>query len=93
MPLFHIHGLVGGLLASLAAHASFVATPDFNVDQFFDWMREFRPTWYTAVPAFHQAILGRSRDQRKRSQKAGSGLSALPPRRWLQSYGGSGESL
>ena len=63
MPLFHIHGLVGGLLASLAAHASFVATPDFNVDQFFDWMSELLPTWYTAVPAIHQAILGRSRDQ------------------------------
>jgi acyl-CoA synthetase (AMP-forming)/AMP-acid ligase II/acyl carrier protein len=63
MPLFHIHGLVGGLLASLAAHASFVATPDFNVDQFFEWMSELLPTWYTAVPAIHQAILGRSRDQ------------------------------
>ena len=63
MPLFHIHGLVGGLLTSLAAHASFIATPDFNVDKFFDWMSELQPTWYTAVPAIHQAILGRSRDQ------------------------------
>ena len=26
-------------------------------------MSELQPTWYTAVPAIHQAILGRSRDQ------------------------------
>lgn len=63
MPLFHIHGLVGGLLASLAARASFVVTPDFDADRFFDWMKEFEPTWYTAVPALHQAILQRGRDR------------------------------
>jgi oxalate---CoA ligase len=63
MPLFHIHGLVGGLLSSLAARASFVVTPDFNADHFFDRMNGFEPTWYTAVPAIHQAILRRARDR------------------------------
>lgn len=63
MPLFHIHGLVGGLLASLAARASFVAAPDFNADPFFDWMNNLKPTWYTAVPAIHQTILRRALDQ------------------------------
>lgn len=59
MPLFHIHGLVAVVLASLNAGARFVATPGFLATHFFDWLRQFRPTWYTAVPTMHQAILAR----------------------------------
>jgi len=61
MPLFHIHGLIGALLSSLAAGASVVCTPGFYAPKFFAWLEEFRPTWYTAVPTMHQAILGRAR--------------------------------
>jgi acyl-CoA synthetase (AMP-forming)/AMP-acid ligase II/acyl carrier protein len=60
MPLFHIHGLVGALLSSLAAGASVVCTPGFHAPQFYDWLDAFRPTWYTAVPTMHQAILARA---------------------------------
>jgi acyl-CoA synthetase (AMP-forming)/AMP-acid ligase II/thioesterase domain-containing protein/acyl carrier protein len=59
MPLFHIHGLMT-LLASLAAGASVACPPAFDVARFFEWMDEFRPTWYTAVPTIHRAILGRA---------------------------------
>jgi acyl-CoA synthetase (AMP-forming)/AMP-acid ligase II len=59
MPLFHIHGLVGALLSSLAAGASVVCAPGFVAPRFFDWLRELQPTWYTAVPTMHQAILER----------------------------------
>ncbi|MGB7947227.1 MAG: non-ribosomal peptide synthetase, partial [Candidatus Binatia bacterium] len=61
MPLFHIHGLVGGTLASIAAGSSLVCPPGFYAPQFLDWLDEFKPTWYTAVPAMHQAILKRAR--------------------------------
>jgi acyl-CoA synthetase (AMP-forming)/AMP-acid ligase II/acyl carrier protein len=57
MPLFHTHGLVGALLSSLAAGASVVCTPGFYGPQFYDWLDAFRPTWYTAVPTMHQAIV------------------------------------
>jgi acyl-CoA synthetase (AMP-forming)/AMP-acid ligase II len=60
MPLFHIHGLVGALLSSLTAGASVVCTPGFSSLDFFDWMCEFRPTWYTAVPAMHQEVLAKA---------------------------------
>lgn len=60
MPLFHIHGLMGAILSSLAAGASIVCTPGFYAPRFFEWMDEFHPTWYTAVPTMHQAILARS---------------------------------
>jgi amino acid adenylation domain-containing protein len=67
MPLFHIHGLAAALLSSLAAGASLVCTPGFYAPQFLDWLAEFQPTWYTAVPTMHQAILMRAGDQRRSS--------------------------
>lgn len=60
MPLFHIHGLIAGLLAPLAAGSKVFCTPGFNALKFFGWMEEAKPTWYTAVPTMHQAILGRA---------------------------------
>ncbi len=59
MPLFHIHGLVAAILSSMAAGSSVACTPGFQVDQFFEWLAAFRPTWYTAVPTMHQAVLNR----------------------------------
>ena len=58
MPLFHTHGL-GALLASLLAGASMVCLSGFSAPLFFDCMAALRPTWYTAVPTIHQAILAR----------------------------------
>lgn len=60
MPLFHIHGLIAAVLSSLMAGASVVCTPGLDVTRWFRWLDEFRPTWYTAVPTMHQAILGRA---------------------------------
>ncbi len=60
MPLFHIHGLIAGLLAPLSAGGTICCTPGFNALKFFGWMQEARPTWYTAVPTMHQAILSRA---------------------------------
>lgn len=64
MPLFHIHGLVAALLAPLASGGSVVCTPGFSAAEFFSWLDEFQPTWYTAVPTMHQAILARSEMKR-----------------------------
>ena len=61
MPLFHIHGLIGGVLSSLSAGARVSCTPGFNALRFFHWMDELRPTWTTGVPAMHRAILERAK--------------------------------
>ncbi len=61
MPLFHIHGLIAAVLASLAAGASVACSPGFDAFRFFDWIEEAQPTWYTAVPTMHQLILTRAR--------------------------------
>ena len=60
MPLFHIHGLIAAVLSSLAAGSSVFCTPGFNALRFFQWLGEARPSWYTAVPTMHQAILARA---------------------------------
>jgi oxalate---CoA ligase len=60
MPLFHIHGLIAGVLAPLSAGSRVFCTPGFNALKFFAWMDEARPTWFTAVPTMHQAILSRA---------------------------------
>ena len=60
MPLFHIHGLIASLLAPLSAGGEVCCTPGFNALKFFSWVGEVKPTWYTAVPTMHQAILMRA---------------------------------
>ena len=60
MPLFHIHGLVASLSASMAAGASVWCAPGFNALRFFAQMTQADPTWVTAVPTMHQAILARA---------------------------------
>jgi acyl-CoA synthetase (AMP-forming)/AMP-acid ligase II len=60
MPLFHIHGLIAALTASLSAGASVWCAPGFDAMKFFGWLRDARPSWYTAVPTMHQAILSRA---------------------------------
>jgi acyl-CoA synthetase (AMP-forming)/AMP-acid ligase II len=82
-PLFHVHGLVAGLMAPLASGGSVFCTPGFNPLQFFAWLDEARPTWYTAVPTMHQAILARAarnRDivARHRLRFVRSSSAALP---------------
>jgi acyl-CoA synthetase (AMP-forming)/AMP-acid ligase II len=60
MPLFHIHGLIAGITAPLSAGGQVCCTSGFNALRFFAWMDEAKPTWYTAVPTMHQAILSRA---------------------------------
>lgn len=85
MPLFHIHGLVGALLASLAGGGSLVCAPGFDSTRFFDWINEYQPTWYSAVPTIHQSIAGRASEYQQtapghRFRFVRSSSAALPPR-------------
>ncbi|HXT06007.1 MAG TPA: acyl--CoA ligase [Roseiarcus sp.] len=60
MPLFHIHGLIAGLSAPLSRGGTVVCSPGFNALRFFADMKTAKPTWVTAVPTMHQAILARA---------------------------------
>ena len=84
MPLFHIHGLIAALLAPLSAGGTVWCTPGFNALKFFAWLSEAKPTWYTAVPTMHQAILLRAPKNEaivaeSRLRFVRSSSSSLPP--------------
>ena len=82
MPLFHIHGLMGSLSASLAAGGSVICAPGVNPNQVLDWLSDLEPTWYTAVPIIHQGILDQFQchpgDLRTRLKFIRSCSSSLP---------------
>lgn len=84
MPLFHIHGLMAAVLATLGKGASVFAAPGFEALKFFSWLDQAHPTWYTAVPTMHQAILTRAKRNREIIDRARlrfirSSSSSLPP--------------
>ncbi|KAK9291499.1 hypothetical protein L1049_019447 [Liquidambar formosana] len=61
LPLFHVHGLIAGLLSSLGAGAAVTlpAAGRFSASTFWSDMLKYKATWYTAVPTIHQIILDR----------------------------------
>lgn len=84
MPLFHIHGLVGALLAALGSGGSVVCPPGFAAAKIFSWLQTYEPTWYSAVPTLHQAILAQARREPISSAKSAlrfirSSSASLPP--------------
>jgi len=60
MPLFHIHGLIAILAASIRSGASICASNGFNALKFLELAKSEKITWYSGVPTMHQAILLRA---------------------------------
>jgi acyl-CoA synthetase (AMP-forming)/AMP-acid ligase II/acyl carrier protein len=65
MPLIHGHGIMSSLCATLVGGAGVICLNRFEPTSFFECLAAFRPTWYTAAPAIHQAILRHVDDYRK----------------------------
>lgn len=84
MPLFHIHGLVGAVASTLCSGGSVICAPGFNPEQVMSWLADQKPTWYTAVPSMHHAVLeAAAREPEKRKDLSlrfiRSCSSSLPP--------------
>lgn len=80
MPLFHIHGIMAGLLAPLSVGGSVICTPGFDAFAFHRWVEELKPTYYSAVPTMHQMVLDRAREPRPSTLRFVRASSAsLPP--------------
>ena len=71
MPLFHIHGLLAGLLAPLSAGGSVACTDGFDAFRFFAQLAALHPSYYTAVPTMHQMVIARSVRHRDAARAAG----------------------
>jgi len=63
-PPFHVLGLLAGLLVPLGSGGSAVWTGEFQASEFFGWLKAFRPTWFSAVPALLAEILEQAARER-----------------------------
>jgi acyl-CoA synthetase (AMP-forming)/AMP-acid ligase II len=59
MPLFHVHGLVAAVLATLSTGGT-VVLPRFRPSAFWGDVARHGATWYTAVPTIHARLLARA---------------------------------
>ena len=84
MPLFHIHGLIAVLCASISAGSSVCCTQGFNALRFFELAKSEKISWYSGVPTMHQAILLRGLRQAEMAKALKlrfirSSSASLPP--------------
>ncbi len=63
MPLFHVHGLIGSMLATFYSGGAVVVPPAFNALSFWSVAEKYRVTWYSAVPSIHLLLLARARGE------------------------------
>jgi acyl-CoA synthetase (AMP-forming)/AMP-acid ligase II len=64
MPLFHVHGLVASTLATLASGGTVLVPSKFNPLSFWRIVRDYKATWYSAVPTIHSLLLARAGSER-----------------------------
>ncbi|CEG67836.1 Putative YBR222Cp-like protein (Fragment) [Rhizopus microsporus] len=57
MPLFHVHGLICGLLSTLLSGGTAVIPQRFSASHFWPDFKDNHCNWYTAVPTIHQILL------------------------------------
>ncbi len=69
MPLFHLQGIQSALQQLMVGGS--VVCAGSAAGQVPGWIREFRPTWYTAGPALHRAILSVLREPGRASDIGG----------------------
>jgi acyl-CoA synthetase (AMP-forming)/AMP-acid ligase II len=53
MPLFHIHGLIGSVMATLLSGGTVVVPTKFNAHSFWRTVREHHVTWYSGLARAH----------------------------------------
>lgn len=88
LPFTHMLGLACAL-AQLLAGGSVVCVDGFRADQFGEWLRAFRPTWFAAGPAVHRAVLKLAEESDPPLDTSSlrfvrSGTARLEPRLWRE---------
>ncbi|KAK9828489.1 hypothetical protein WJX72_000277 [[Myrmecia] bisecta] len=83
MPLFHVHGLMAGLLAPFAAGSAVILPAEgrFAATTFWRDAVDYKATFYTAVPTMHQILLQRAAADYPRASP--------PPLRFIRSCSSS----
>jgi acyl-CoA synthetase (AMP-forming)/AMP-acid ligase II len=96
MPLFHVHGLVASVLATLLTGGAVVVPDKFSPFNFWRSVQDYKASWYSAVPTIHQVLLARAERAGERPAGAehlrfirscSSALSADTMRRMEERFG------
>jgi malonyl-CoA/methylmalonyl-CoA synthetase len=83
LPLFHVHGLVAGLLGSLAAGGSAVVLERFSPEAVLDAGDRHRATLFFGVPTmYHRLVASARAAELGRLRLCVSGSAALSPDLW-----------
>ncbi len=61
IPYFHIYGLTVGMMKGVWVGALQVLIPKYDVEQVLQAIRDFRPTYFPAVPTIFVSLLGHPR--------------------------------
>ncbi|HEU5332071.1 MAG TPA: non-ribosomal peptide synthetase [Actinocrinis sp.] len=81
MPLFHIQGLVGSIVASLVSGGSVVTLPAVEPKQALRSLEEHRATWFSASPTIHRLLVDQLKEEPVDCSSlrfSRSGAAALP---------------
>ncbi len=57
LPVYHINGFVMTLIAPLLSGAGVVMPNKFSASRFWEWVRDHRVTWFSAVPTILSLLL------------------------------------
>ncbi len=82
MPLFHVHGLIGVLLSTLATGGMCVIPPRFSATAFWGDFDRYQCTWYSSVPTIHQILVSQ---ELKANPKPPSPVKQRPYHRFIRS--------
>lgn len=90
MPMFHVQGVVGSLVASLLCGSSVLCAAGFEPGRVLDVIERERVTWFSASPTMHRRILDQNRGSRRdlglRFLRCGSGALPEGLRRELEDF-------
>ncbi len=83
-PMYHVAGLIVNTLGPLACGGRVVYAPGFDGERLFDWIAEFRPTWFSGVTTMYQWWLAHEHDYRRKTgdhrfRFLRAGSAAMPP--------------
>ena len=57
LPLYHINAEMVSVMAPLISNSSVVMSRKLSITQFWDWIADFRCTWFSAVPTIFSYLL------------------------------------
>ena len=61
MPLFHVHGIVASLLTTIGTGGTVVIPSRFDAIKFWEISKNYKISWFTAVPSMHNALVNRAK--------------------------------